>query len=117
MQLKDLTVILLLTIANGAFAMQEQKQKETQEQLQSKANKIYYITAKISIDSLQAKAEAGDMGSALAVYDFYENLKDSNYKIDYPSSKKLLNDLRLLDSNGKVHNATREAFKEYGKIE
>lgn len=106
MKMVGMTVVLLLAMASSVFAMEE-------EQKASNANKTLYITAKMSVDALQKKAEKGDMGSALAVYDFYESVKDPGYKITFGASKKALEGAGLIDDSGKVHQATREAFKQY----
>lgn len=79
----------------------------------SQANKIHYVTAKKNINTLQEKADQGDMGCSLAVFDFYQSIKDPTYTISYSGSKKLLGDLALLDDKGNIHKATREAFKQH----
>ena len=85
----------------------------TQFKMASKANKIYYVTAKMSINSLQEKSEAGDTDCSFAVYDFYESIKNPNYKIQLLTSQKLLGNLGLLDGKETVHQATREAFNQH----
>jgi hypothetical protein len=59
------------------------------------------------------QANRGDMVSTLALSDFYENVKDPSYKIDYPPSKKILESFGLLDCYGNVHQVIREAFKAH----
>ena len=88
----------LLTITNTTFSMDP--------------NTInLYVTAQMNIKTLQQKADAGDIDSSVAIYDFFESLKNPDYKIDYDSSRKLLIKLSLLNQDGKIHQATREAFK------
>lgn len=96
-----IAAVLLFSSANMIVAMD-----------QAKVNQIHYMTTKMNLSVLQEKANKGDMASALALYDFYENLKDRNYAITYEPSIKALAGLALIDTNNKVHGAVREAFKQ-----
>lgn len=101
-----ITVGLIFIFGNASFAMHKKMPD---------LNKILYMTALKNIASLQKDANDGDVDSENAIKDFYESIKNPDYVISNPSSKKLLKAYRLLDIYEKVDDATREAFEQYGR--
>lgn len=100
-------ILFLLVTGQISFAMQEEKIQEDE------VTRTHYVATKKRIKALQQQAGMGDLISALSVYDFYGNVNDPQYKIEAPFSKRLLEKLALIDSNGQVPQATRKAFKKY----
>ena len=70
-------------------------------------NQVLYVTTKMNLDLIES---IGDGNHQLALYDFYADLHDINYDINYPPSKKILEKFHLIDENGNVHSAIRDAF-------
>jgi len=100
-------IFLLLMVTQSIGAMQEEKVQETE------VARTHYDVIKTRIKALQQQAGTGNLISALAVYDFYANMRDQHYKIEAPFSKRLLEKLALIDNSGKVPQVTREAFNKY----
>lgn len=102
-------IVMLLCMAQSIDAMHEEKVQDDE------IARNHYVATKTKIKALQQQAGMGDLISALAVYDFYGNMRDPHYKIEAPFSKRLLEKFDLIDNNGRVSQATREAFKKYEK--
>lgn len=101
-------------------AMEEAKTKacahDAISPAQLEAHKAIFITTMLNIKSLEERmATPGPdmMPALLGLYDFYESLRDPSYRITFPPSKKVLEDLALLDCYGVVHKGMRDAFRVF----
>lgn len=95
-------VLLIVLIVNPGLAQDESNG-------QCELARIFSV-ASLALRKIEKK---GDEASMHALADFYKNLKDVNYKIDWSASRQILSCARLVDHEYNVHLVIREAFRTH----
>ena len=74
----------------------------------SESNKLLIPIVIYALKQLEVKP---DLRSKLAAYDFKRSILDPNYQIQSDANKQCLQNAGLMDQNGTIDQATRDAMK------